>query len=214
MENTMIRGLVSVVFTGAMITGPVLLAGASLSAAKGSGVATGGVTCTTATGTAQFSPALTKKGNSNTETTKFKVALSGCTTTGSNVANIVSGTLAVTIHKSTKTKVANACASLNIGTLATNSVLTWTSTGGTVVKASTLKTTGEAWSVTADPLNFTLPGTGTATVTGSFAGADKGALSTFAASFKNTLVSFTKACSGGTNHLSKVTLSGGSLTLG
>ncbi len=199
---------------------PVLVVGgfgtgvAGASSTKGPVVATGGVTCTKATGTVQFAPALTKKGNSNTETTKFNVALSGCTTTGSNVAKIVSGTLTVTIHKSTKTKVANACASLNTGTLATSSALTWKSTGGTVVKGSTLKTTGVAWSVTANPLGFSLPGAGTATVTGSFAGADKGALSTFTASFKDTLVSFTKACSGGTNHLSKFTLSGGSLTLG
>ncbi len=167
-------------------------------------LATGGVTCTNLTGSLTFSPPLTTKGGS-AESTAIALNSTGCSTKGSNVANVTGGTASATISSPT-----NSCASLITSrALAINitwapattrpSVLTFSGYGGTTGTSG-----GEG---------FKLPGAGdTAKVTGSFAGSDHGASSTAVAVSGETTTQLLAVC-GSPSGLTSIQVTSGSVAL-
>jgi hypothetical protein len=166
--------------------------------------ATGGVACTNLTGSLTFSPPLTTKGGS-AESTAIALSATGCTTKGSNVANVTGATASATISSTT-----NSCTSLITSRpLAINitwapatthpSVLSFSGYGGTTGSSG-----GEG---------FKLPGTGaTAKVTGSFAGSDHGATSTATAVSGETATQLLAAC-GSSAGLTSIQVTSGTVTL-
>ena len=182
--------------------------------------ATGGVTCNGVSGTAKFSPPLTRNGNSTTETIKFKLRLSGCSTTGSNVSSITSGMFNITMKSPTGTaNNTNSCANATpaAGTVPTTSVGKWKAPKGTKVNMTHLSTTGESWSTGGPNVSVSLPGTGTASNTGtSFAGTDNGTSSSISLTLALTGAQFSAVCAPttGTGHISKSNVTSGSVTLG
>ncbi|MGH9020852.1 MAG: hypothetical protein ACRDV0_07525, partial [Acidimicrobiales bacterium] len=74
------------------------------SAAAKTFVARGGVSCSRATGTVRFSPALRSAGTVP-ETTVFHVRFSHCTTTASSIHSVAAATVSAKVHRSN-----NSCA--------------------------------------------------------------------------------------------------------
>ncbi|HXX89287.1 MAG TPA: hypothetical protein VEI83_03570 [Acidimicrobiales bacterium] len=168
-------------------------------------MATGGVSCTNLTGTVTFSPPLAKGGTSP-ETYRFSLTATGCTTTGSDVAQVVSGTAVTTVEVPT-----NGCASVLGRGPGKGTVITWTPSS---IAPTTVSFSGSATGPnSAGDLGFAVPGPGgTATVTGSFAGADNGAHST-ASAYTSFPESELRATCQGPGGLSSVTMTSGSVDL-
>ena len=158
-------------------------------------------------------------GNSNNENIKFKLKLSGCTTTGSNVRSITSGALDVTMKSPTGLDGDNnSCADATpaTGTVPTSSTGKWKAPKGTKVDMTQLGTTGESWSTGGSNVSVTLPGTGLASNPGtSFAGGDNGTSSSITLNLALTGTQFAAVC--GTfdaGHISKSNVTSGSVNLG
>src|ERR1700722_15096245 len=110
--ESMRRRLPSTVSVLGALSLVVVLATACSSGGGSNGVATGSITCSSLSGSATFSPALTLIGSSP-ETTNITLQATGCTTSGSNVAHVTSGA-AVTVEK----LASNGCTSLLSSTTA------------------------------------------------------------------------------------------------
>ena len=181
---------------------------------RGPVTATGTVTCSTVSGSVKFSPPLTFNGNSNNELVKVKLLLSGCVTSGSFN---VSGALNVTMKSPTgTTSMANACGSGLASNVATTATGKWKAPKGTKVAMTQLSTTGETWNTGGSQVTVTLPGSGTASNSGtSFAGNDSGASSSIALTLSLTGAGFSAVCgTGGVGHISKSSVTTGTVTLG
>ena len=139
-------------------------------------VATGSITCS-GTGTVTFDPPL-RKGGKSPETVTIAIAASTCTTSGSNVSKVTGASSTLTIHLAS-----NACAALKTSNPAGGHP-TWTARWTpSSIASSTVTFSGHAIeSNRAGDVGFVFPNSGgTASVTGSFAGSDHGALSSAAA---------------------------------
>jgi hypothetical protein len=168
--------------------------------AKGT-TATGSVTCTKVTGSITYRPAVRHVG-SVPETQTFTFTARGCSTHNSNVHRVVSGTLKVSVRRSS-----NSCADLLVTHLST-STGTWRPTS---IRPTTATFSGYAYVFSkAGDIGFTVPNVGgTARVTGSFAGQDHGATSTATAYTNMTLTQFRAACLSASG-LTRQTIVGGS----
>ncbi len=166
-------------------------------------VATGSVTCTKITGTITYRPAMHHVGTS-TEVQTFSFTATHCTTKGSNVKRVISGTLTTTLHRTT-----NACATL-LASEKASGVGHWK-------PASLAPTRGifSGYHVIVAPngdVGFALPNLGgSAHLTGSFAGRDHGRSSHAALYLAMTGSELLAACNSSAG-LSRQTLAGGSVT--
>ena len=164
--------------------------------------ATGRVTCSHITGGLAFSPPLTATGTSP-ESATITLKATGCTTTGSDVSTIGSGSTKVTLTSPT-----SACS----GVLTLRSValtIGWSS-GAT---PSTVTFSG--YSIASTPagnggFSFPNPG-GSAAVTGSFAGSDRGTGSTAAIYFDPSVAQLLTVCR--SSGLSSIPVTAGTVTL-
>lgn len=168
-------------------------------------VARGSVQCTGVTGSVDFAPPLTTKGTT-AETTTISVTSTGCTVTGSNVNAVKSGIGSATISSPT-----NSCAGL-LTPRPLQVHITWDPSlvHSSVVTFSgyTVDTNGPGGGG-----GFTLPDTGgTAKVSGSFAGSDKGAGSTAATYSSMTTNQLLAAC-GSSAGLASIPVTSGMLSL-
>lgn len=182
------------------VSGIAVLVAPGIASAGGSPVTgTGTVTCTGVKGTITFSPPLVP-GGTGTSTTTIKVTLTKCTTGGgSNITKVTKGTVTSTSSGS------NDCT----GSLTTSKPESLTTTWKSTPSAVPTSTSFSGFNLNTSPEGFTLPNTGgTASGTGSFGGTDSGASSTATVDIKGLT---TKSCAlGGTQSLSKLTISGGS----
>jgi hypothetical protein len=189
---------------GAVVLTALLLAGCGGSSQAGT-VATGRVTCTTVTGAATFDPPLTLVGSSP-ETLKIALHVSGCTTSGSNVAEVTAGRAEATNKTGT-----NGCTSL-LTARALSVTVHWTPS---TIAPSVVSFTG--FSPGQSPtgaLGFTFPGSGNrAKATGSFSGSDNGASSTAAAYTAQGTTQLVGACSTPAG-IASIPISSGHVTLG
>jgi hypothetical protein len=185
-----------------------------------SATAKGSITCTVVNGRVKFSPPLTKSGTSNNEVIRFGLQVSGCIPAdGSHLTSVLSRSFRITMHApTTPTNTANACTSAMPanGTLPATSKGRWKSQG-LVVRPTVLRTTGESWNTGGANVSVSLPGTGTATNTGtSFAGYDNGANSTISLTLALTGSHYAAVCdpATGTGALSRSTVTGGTISFG
>jgi hypothetical protein len=185
--------------------------------------ATGTVVCGAATGTVKFSPPITEKGRSNTELVTMRLKLSSCATSGSNVSGIRSARLKATMTAPTTTNdSANSCMAVEAGNAPVEVSIQWTATKSKTmvypppVTKSALFMTRESWNTASSPLSLTLPDGGNASASdgSSFPGSDAGAGSMISATLSVTGSAFAAVCASGTGHLSKSTVTGGSVTIG
>ncbi len=133
-------------------------------------VATGSITCS-GTGTVTFDPPL-QKGGTSPETATITIAASTCTTSGSNVSKVTGATTTLTLHGPS-----NACSALGTSNPASGPP-TWTARWTPSSIANSMVTfSGHAIETnSAGDVGFVFPNSGgSASVTGSFAGSDKGA---------------------------------------
>jgi hypothetical protein len=168
-------------------------------------VARGSVQCSTVTGSVDFAPPLTTKGTS-AETTTISVTSSDCAVTGSNVNAVKSGVGTATISSPT-----NSCAGL-LTPRPLSVDVTWdpslVHTSVVMFSGYTVDTNGPGGGG-----GFTLPDTGgTAKVTGSFAGSDKGAGSTAATYSSMTTNQLLAAC-GSSTGLASIPVTSGTISL-
>lgn len=166
--------------------------------------ATGGVICTTITGSLTFSPPLTTKGTSS-ESTAITLKAAGCTTKGSNVATVTGG-----MGSATLTSPTNSCAGL-LNSRALTVDMTWapSTIHGSVVTFSGYTAASSA----SGGEGFILPAPGgTAKVTGSFSGSDHGAGSTAATYSNQTGTQLLSACGAATG-LTSIDVTSGTLSL-
>lgn len=150
-------------------------------------VATGGVTCTNMTGMLSFSPPLKTNGD-EAESIAISLMATRCTTSGSNISSVTGAETYTTILSPS-----NACSGiLTLRPFTTKVIWNPETIGPSVVHFS-------EYSFSSDRSGsevFTLPNPGgTARVTGSFAGSDKGAGSTATAYLGRTLKQLLTACS-------------------
>jgi len=167
-------------------------------------VATGSVSCTGVTGSVSFSPALTKTGTSP-ESATISVTSAGCTTSGSDV-HVTSGAGTATLSDPN-----NSCTGLITPRQLTVDI-TWTPptvhSSAVTFSGFTVATNGPGGGG-----GFTLPSaSGTAKVTGSFAGSDHGAGSTSAVYSSDTVTQLLAAC-GSAAGLATIPVTSGSLDL-
>ncbi len=178
--------LVLVVVVAGLAVVPATSAAASgLGSPKGV-VATGSVTCTHVTGSITFTPAVRHIGTTP-ETQVITVHASGCSTKGSNVKRVASGTLVVTLQRPS-----NSCVGL-LFTQLPKGTGTW--------KPSSIHRTTASFSgfgfvyATSGDVGITVPNKGgSSTVTGSFAGRDRGRRSTATIYTNMTPDQFRNAC--------------------
>lgn len=170
----------------------------------GGAVATGSITCTKVTGTITFTPPITGNGSS-AESTDISLTVDGCTTTGSNVAQVTGGTATATI----KTASSNCSNLLNPQPVSV--AVSW-SPGSVHASQASFSSDGIV-SDSAGHLGFGLPGSGgTATVTGSFAGSDNGAKSSATTYSTLTAAELQSACASPAG-VASLTVASGSVTL-
>lgn len=170
----------------------------------GGTIAAGSVTCSSVTGTVSFDPPLTSSGTSP-ETISLSLTSTGCTATGS-AAQVTGNTTTATIQAPT-----NDCTSL-LNSQPAAVAVTWSPSS---VHASVVSYSG--YSIVSAPttgnVGLGLPnGGGTASVTGSFPGADKGAKSTLAIYFNVSSTQVLGICAA-TGGLSSLTAVSGTITL-
>jgi hypothetical protein len=174
------------------------------------------------TGTVKFSPPISMTGNSNNELVTLKLKLSGCSTSGSDLAAIKSGRLVLTLKVPTTSNTsANACRTLGAGALSSAATVKWAAskTKGMVyappVAKSILSMTGETWSTGGADVSASFPGPGVANNAGtSFAGTDGGASSSLSVALALSAAQYGAVCTTGVGHISKSTVDSGSVTLG
>ncbi len=149
-------------------------------------VATGGVTCRRLTGSITLSPPL-QKGGVKPETMLWKIHVSDCTTTKSNVKHLVGVNMVSTVDRPN-----NACGGV-VYSKSVSPSFAWIpksvhSTSASFSGFSFLKNK-------AGREGFTLPNAGgTASVSGSFAGSDHGKRSVITLYTNLTIAAFTAAC--------------------
>jgi len=176
------RDVVHAVLLGAVVCSSLSLVGCARSSPS-SGVASGSIHCSAVKGSVDFQPPLDSTGGS-AERVTVKARLSRCFTTGSSVRAVSAGTVTSTILVAT-----NACSGLLQFPSSLGGVSTPLSSRRVVVDtkwhpASIAPTTAifSGFSVTTNDSGspgFAFPGVGhQAKVTGSFAGTNRGALST------------------------------------
>ena len=165
--------------------------------------ATGAVTCSNIIGGLSFSPPLTATG-SGPETASIRLQASGCTTSGSSVSTVTSGTAKVTLTSPDST-----CA----GVLTLRSVALTIRWAPPSILPSTLTFSG--YSIVSKPSGsggFTFPDPGgTAKVTGSFAGSDGGAGSTATIYFDPSVAQIQTVCR--SSGLASIPVTSGTVTL-
>jgi hypothetical protein len=171
----------------------------------GGKVATGSVTCTNVTGTIAFNPPLTNGGTSP-ETTSITLTASGCTPTGSSASTVTGGTATATIQSAT-----NGCLSL----LTSKPVAVAVAWSPSSIHASVATFSGYAIVTDASShIGFGLPNSGgTASIAGSFAGADNGAASkatTYSGQTQTTLLAACATAAG----VPSLAILNGSVTFG
>lgn len=175
-----------VVVTAMVLFQPSSTATASKSTNHKVVVASGSITCTKVTGSIRFRPAVHHIGTQReTQTVTFRA--SKCTTRGSNVKHVTSGSLTVVVHRSS-----NSCISL-LSSEHPRGTGTWSPKS---VHSTTASFTGFAFvsSKTGD-VGFRVPNAGgSAKVTGSFAGKDHGKHSTATVYTNLTPGQFRSAC--------------------
>lgn len=164
--------------------------------------ATGGVTCNAITGGLAFAPPLTATGTSP-ETATITLKETGCTTSGSNVSEVESGSTTVTL-----TSLISMCS----GVLTLRSValaIDWSS-GAT---PSTVTFSGYSIASThAGNGGFAFPNPGgTARVAGSFAGSDGGRASTASIYLDPSVAQILTVCQ--SSGLASIPVSTGTVTL-
>jgi hypothetical protein len=167
-------------------------------------LATGGITCTNITGSLTFTPPLTTKGGS-AESTAITLSAAGCTTQGSNVSTVTGASGSATITSTT-----NSCTGL-LNSRALTVTMTWTPSS---IRDSVVTFSGYGGVTnTSGGEGFKLPNAGgTAKVTGSFAGSDRGAGSTATTYSDQTGTQLLTAC-GSSAGLPSLHVSSGALTL-
>lgn len=207
----------------AVVGAAMLVAGCTTTATSiTSVVATGRIRCTTVSGSVRFSPPLTASGHS-LETVVVTADLSGCSPTASNVGQVAAGTATLRIPVDT-----SACAGLlqfptsagGVSAPASSQALTiratWTSGAfGHSVAPSVLRFSGFAATVNqAGDVGFAFPGQGhQAVMSGSFAGADHGALSTASVETGEQAGQILDSCSGPSG-LASIAIDDGQVTFG
>ena len=181
----------------------VATAAAACGSGSGPAVATGSVSCHGVSGSVRFSPPLTAKGTSP-ETTTIRVTARGCTASDSSVSTVASASAVATATSSS-----NACQGL-----LTSKGLTFTiHWAPSTITPTVVHYSGYAVSASNGKGEFTLPNAGgTATVTGSFAGADHGARSTAQALSSESATGLVTAC-GSAGGLASIPVTSGSLAL-
>ena len=186
--------------------GLVAMLATACGGSSSNGVASGSITCGNLTGAATFSPALTLIG-SMPETTNISLQATDCTTKGSNVAHVTSGT-AVTVEKLST----NGCTSLLSSTMALKLTVQWKPAS---VKASLVTFSAYmAAEGAAGSAGFDFPGPGgKVKVSGSFAGTDAGASSKATVLTTEPVKQLIAACSSAAG-LASIPITSGSATLG
>jgi hypothetical protein len=193
----MIRKLLVVAAAIAMPVSVIAVSGGMASASNShASAATGTATCTGLKGSIAFTPHLSSKGDG---TTPIKAAvtakLSGCKGVGATIsAGSVSGTL--TGAPGTKSKPSGTCIGLASGNAKEVGTLTikWTPSS---VPATVLKVASDNGGTASGHGTFTIPGNVKSTVSGSFAGTDKGAKDKSLAETTATAASILSSCTKG-----------------
>jgi hypothetical protein len=197
--------------TGLVIALPLAIALPTGSASAANPPAPGTITCTHVTGKVTFTPPLTLAGNSNTEVTKTRTTSTGCTV--SKGTPPTKGVSTATITKTTTNNTANSCTALAMAqVIPVTEHVVWTHTP--LIANSTVKFSGlmPATSSAGDE-GFTLPNSGgTASVTGSYPGADKGKTST-ATVFSNMNATQLAAACSSTAGVASLTIASGTASL-
>jgi hypothetical protein len=160
-------------------------------------------------GKVTFTPPLTLAGNANSEVTKTRTTSTGCTV--SKGTPPTKGVSTSTITKTTTNNTANSCTGLATSVPVTEHVV-WTHTP--LIANSTVKFSGlmPATSASGDE-GFTLPNTGgTASVTGSYPGADMGKTSTATVFTNMTATQIATACQSATG-VASLTIASGTAAL-
>jgi hypothetical protein len=178
------------------------LAGCGGGSSAATGPATGSITCQNITGTADFSPPLTLSGSA-TDTTTITLTSTECTTSGSDVTKVVSGT--ATVHN---TSGSSSCVAL-LNSRPLTATVNW---DPDTIEPSVVSFSGYS-PTEAGGTGFLFPGTGhSAKVTGSFAGANHGADSSASAFTTESTTQILGECSG--PGLASIPISSGVLKLG
>jgi len=139
-------------------------------------VATDHITCTTVTGSAKFSPAL-QLGGSSPETTSIKLALSGCTISGpvgTPDITAITGKGAGTLNSATN----NALALEGTNAVTGSITIKWKAVGAKLLSAtSTVSPSSLTGGAQSDGYASFALNSGSASVSGDFAGTNSGATS-------------------------------------
>jgi len=169
----MIRKLLVIAAAIAMPVSIVAVSGGMANASSPHTVGTDKVTCKDLTGTLTFSPKLDKAGyKSGSITTTVSASVSGCTVTGGTAETGVTGKVTGTLKGAagTSTKPSGKCTGVSgVGTEIGTLKITWKATPA--IGTSSLPVKNDLGGTNTKGYGtFTIPGTGTATGTGSFAG--------------------------------------------
>jgi hypothetical protein len=148
----------------------------------------GSLTCASLTGTVSFSPPAVR-GGTRPEVQRFSLIATRCTASAKGV-RVTRATVTATVRRPT-----NSCAALFASAPATGTV-TWSPRS---ITKSTFRFSGYSLAVSpTGQRGFSLPGPGgTARVTGSFAGADRGARSSAVGYLDLTASQFAAECASG-----------------
>jgi hypothetical protein len=158
-------------------------------------VSTDHVTCTTVTGSAKFSPALQLSGSSS-ETTSIKLDLSGCTISGpvATPGVTVTGKGAGTLDSATN----NALALEGTNAVTGSITIKWKAVGGKLSLAtSTVTPTSLTGAAQSDGYASFALDSGSASVSGDFAGTDSGSTSNLYVETVQTTAALTTEISAG-----------------
>lgn len=189
---------------------PLAVALPTGSASAANPPAPGTNTCTHITGKITFTPPLTLTGNANSEVAKTTTTSTGCSVSVGTPPT--KGVTHSTITKTSTNNTANACTGLATSVPVTEHVV-WTHTP--LIANSTVKFSGlmSATEPVSGDAGFTLPNTGgTASVTGSYPGADHGKTSTATVYTNMTATQIGALCSSATG-VASLKIDAGSATL-
>jgi hypothetical protein len=186
------------------VTGTLAITSGCGGASRTNGVATGMVTCAALSGAVNFSPPLTLSGTAY-ETLTISLSAHGCTTSGSSVSHVTGASATVVNSAGT-----SGCTSL-LNSKAFEVHVRWSPA---TISPSVVRFSGYAPSTSGAGSGLVFPGSGgKATVTGSFAGSNRGASSTATASIDQNEVQLLGACQSPAG-ISSLAITSGHFTLG
>ena len=161
------------------------------------------ISCTNVTGTAKFAPRLILGGTGTSENTNVKLAISGCTVSGTATPVIVSSGKGAGVLHSGST---NATSLFGPNAVTGQVNIKWSSSSKLTSKMSTVTVTVVTGGTPADGYASLAVTAGNASVTGDFAGSDAGATSTLYAETTQTVATLATEATPPAKGIKSVTL--------